>query len=224
VSRSAASSRRDAVLTAISAALGTGGGAPLDVALDQAREAVSAGVLSRPEVEEGLLQAYLFVGFPGVLDAFSAWRAGLPGGERSEAAPDDPLGGPGRESEREARGQEVCRTVYGSAYERLRSNVRRLHPDLDRWMILEGYGKVLGRPGLDLPTRELCVVALLAAAARAPQLHSHLRGALRSGAEEGRVRAALDTGLAHVADPARVEELEALWSRVRGSAGAAGER
>jgi 4-carboxymuconolactone decarboxylase len=45
-----------------------------------------------------------------------------------------------------ARGQEVCRAVYGGQYPRLRENVRDLHPDMERWMVEEGYGKVLGRP------------------------------------------------------------------------------
>ncbi len=46
----------------------------------------------------------------------------------------------------------------------------------------KGYGKVLGRPGLDLATRELCIVALLAVLRTPRQLYSHLRGALNAGA------------------------------------------
>jgi hypothetical protein len=56
-------------------------------------------------------------------------------------------------------------------------------------MIVEGYGKVLGRPGLDAgDVRELCIVALLAVAGRAAQLYSHLRGALNAGARRRRSR------------------------------------
>ena len=54
-----------------------------------------------------------------------------------------------------ARGEATCAAVYGPFYERLRLNIRALHPALDAWMIVEGYGKVLGRPGLDLARREL---------------------------------------------------------------------
>ena len=57
--------------------------------------------------------------------------------------------------EKTDRGEEVCRTVYGGQYEGLRRNVRDLHPDMERWMVVEGYGKVLGRPGLD-PQRRRC--------------------------------------------------------------------
>jgi 4-carboxymuconolactone decarboxylase len=66
-------------------------------------------------------------------------------------------------------------------YDRLRVNIRGLHPELDDWMIVEGYGKVLSRPGLDLPRRELCIVAACAASEQARQLHSHLHGALNVG-------------------------------------------
>ncbi len=200
-------------LAELSAAIGAGGGTPLAEALDGAREAAVRGSLTAAEVEETMLQAYLFVGFPGVLAAFTAWRERVPGGAAT-GAPEDPLAWLGREGDREARGEDVCRRVYGPAYERLRENVRQLHPDLDRWMIREGYGKVLGRPGLDLEVRELCIVALLAAAGRAPQLHSHLRGALRSGAGEGRIRAALEAGLSRLPGEDERRRLEELWERV----------
>ena len=39
------------------------------------------------------------------------------------------------------------------------ANIKALHPALDTWMIVDGYGKVLGRPQLDLARRELCVIA-----------------------------------------------------------------
>jgi 4-carboxymuconolactone decarboxylase len=137
-------------------------------------------------VDEALLQAHLFIGFPDALNAFFAWR---------EIEPH-----PGAEAEGERsfleRGEEVCATVYGESYEPLRGNVRQLHPDLDLWMVSGGYGRVLGRPGLDLATRELCVVALLAAWEAPRQLHSHLRGALNAGAASDEVEEALEAGLA----------------------------
>jgi 4-carboxymuconolactone decarboxylase len=77
-------------------------------------------------------------------------------------------------------------------YERLRLNVRDLHPALDSWMVVDGYGKVLGRPGLDLQRRELCIVAACAAMGQDRQLHSHLRGALNVGVEPSALRATLD--------------------------------
>ena len=54
-------------------------------------------------------------------------------------------------------GEATCATVYGDHYKRLRQNINRLHPELDEWMIVEGYGKILSRPGLELRLRELCI-------------------------------------------------------------------
>ena len=81
-------------------------------------------------------------------------------------------------------------------------------------MVVEGYGKVLGRPGLDLITRELCIVALLASQDSGPQVYSHLRGALNAGADESDVDEAVRRLLGSLpAERARV--LSEQWSTVR---------
>ena len=137
-------------------------------------------------VEEIILQSYLFAGFPRALNAARAWRAAsgrLAPAEDAEVADLDGW---------RARGEETCAVVYGDSYEKLRQNIRDLHPALDEWMIVDGYGKVLSRPGVDLRTRELCVVAACAVSGQQRQLHSHLRGALNSGASVGEISAVLD--------------------------------
>ena len=48
-------------------------------------------------------------------------------------------------------------------------------------MIIEGYGKVLSRPGLDIGIRELSIVAFLIAENRPKQLRSHMQGAINVG-------------------------------------------
>ena len=77
-------------------------------------------------------------------------------------------------------------------YEKLRGNIRQLHPALDEWMIIDGYGKVLSRPNVDLRTRELCVVAACATSGQQRQLHSHLHGALNVGSSAVEIGAVLD--------------------------------
>ena len=63
-----------------------------------------------------------------------------------------------------------------------------LHPLLDRMMIENGYGRVMSRTGeLSMRMRELCVVAALSGQNVAPQLTSHIRGAMRCGASEEEV-------------------------------------
>src|ERR1044071_1641158 len=104
-----------------------------------------------PWVEELILQSILFCGYPRALVAFMVWRkfSGV-------SAPQDDV-----ESRYDhvgtwtTRGEETCALIYGDNYLKLRDSVRVLHPALDGWMITEGYGRTLGRPGLDLTRREL---------------------------------------------------------------------
>ena len=139
-------------------------------------------------VEEIVLQSYLFAGFPRALNAARAWRA-----VSGRAAPDDDEEATAKDLRVwRQRGEETCAIVYGDHYEKLRRNIRELHPALDEWMIVDGYGKVLSRPGVDLRTRELCVVAACAVSGQQRQLHSHLHGALNAGSSAEEVGAVLD--------------------------------
>ncbi len=158
------------------------------------------------QVEEILLQAHLFLGFPAAVNALSAWRevSGLP-------AP------PGREESSHTlaeRGRDVCRRVYGSRYEDLRKGVAALHPDIDRWMVEDGYGKVLGREELPLKARELAIVGLLAVLDTPVQLYSHLRGALAVGASAAEVQEGLES-VKEFMGPATADRAFECWVRVR---------
>ena len=174
-------------------------------ALAAAMEALS-GASDAIAVEEALLQSYLFVGYPVALNTLALWRArsGRPAPLPSED--DWELW--------TRRGADVCRQVYGGQYGELRENVRALHPDLKRWMVAEGYGKVLGRGGLDLRERELCIVAMLVVLDTPWQLYSHLRSALSTGASEAEAEEALREAFRYAAAPAR-ERAWAVWERVR---------
>lgn len=157
----------------------------------QMRDAlVRAATECRPEwVEEVVLQSYLFAGFPRALNAAREWRR--ISGRRAPAT--DEGEDFGKAAHWRAEGEKTCATVYGPFYERLRHNIRELHPALDAWIIVEGYGKVLSRPALDLKRRELCIVSACATARQDRQLHSHLHGAIHAGASPAEVAAALDT-------------------------------
>jgi 4-carboxymuconolactone decarboxylase len=161
-------------------------------------------------VEEVILQTYLFAGFPRALNAAREWRRisgrEAPAQDEGTALHPDGL---------IQRGEATCATVYGPFYERLRHNIRALHPALDSWMIVEGYGKVLGRPALDLARRELCVVAACAIARQDRQLHSHLHGALHAGASPAQVDGAL-VAVADLLAPDDVKRYVGLWARVQG--------
>lgn len=189
-------------LIGVSAALATRNEAVIQDALRHAVRNTEAAA-----VDEVILQSHLFVGFPDALNALLIWRE-IAG---TSPAPADPEETP---PVWERRGAEVCAAVYGGKYAKLRENVSALHPDLDRWMVVGGYGRVIGRGGLDLVTRELCIAALLAVWGVPRQLHSHLRGALNVGARVAEVDHAVQIACT-LLDPPRAEGVRALWDEVR---------
>jgi 4-carboxymuconolactone decarboxylase len=178
------------------------------------REALAeaSGTVRREWVEELILQSYLFCGFPRSLNAMREWRRLT--GERTDSRAE-----PGDMEEWRRRGEETCRLVYGAMYERLRVNIRDLHPELDEWMIVEGYGKVLSRPGLDLARRELCIVAACVASKQDRQLHSHLHGALNVGVAASVVTEAIEA-LVDEVPASSIATARLLWRRVQGQTGA----
>lgn len=153
-------------------------------------------------VEELLLQSYLFCGFPRTLNATREWRriSGVSAPAATPAAaPAVPDGGEQYERWR-AQGEATCAVVYGQFYEKLRHNIVALHPELDEWMVVEGYGKILSRPGLALTLRELCIVAACVAGSQDRQLHSHLHGSLNAGVPAAELRLSLEALRGVVAD------------------------
>lgn len=196
---------RVCALVEVSAALAAGDVDRLEAALRSAD-----GVAGPAEIEEILLQSYLFLGYPTALRGLGVWRrvSGVPA--PAQAAADD--------AEWESRGVATCERVYAGQYGRLRRNIAALHPDMERWMLTEGYGKVLGRPGLDLVAREASIVALLAGQDAEPQLFSHLRGALNVGADETLMTAVVDQ-LAESLPAERAAALTGQWAAVRARRG-----
>jgi 4-carboxymuconolactone decarboxylase len=190
-----------AVLVRLSAEIARGADADFDPVFG---DAVSEADVV--EVEEALLQSYLFLGYPAALNAIAAWRR-YTGKAPPVEVDDDPEAWA-------ARGEAVCRRVYGSAYPSLRDNIAGLRPEMDLWMVQEGYGKVLGRPGLELWRRECCIVAVLAVLGAGPQLRSHLRGALRTGASVTVVEGVLTAVMPAVPERRR-GTVEEVWHRVR---------
>ncbi len=163
-------------------------------------------------LEELVLSAVLFAGFPRALVAAAALRglvpevAGDPGDADDYAAWPAWLG----------RGEATCRAVYGANYDRLRANVRALHPALDAWIVMDGYGRTVSRPGLDLKRREFCAIAMLVPQRVPRQLRSHLHGALNAGATPAEVDAVLDIVSRMAGVPgSRAVAARRLWTELR---------
>lgn len=130
----------------------------------------SEGVLDQTAVEEAVLQTLLFAGFPKTIEALKQVRKYFPQTSSQVHVPDH----------REA-GYTTSGVIYGKHHSRLIQVMDELHPDLTRWMIEAGYGRVLSRPGLSLQDREMAVVATLMASGMVSQYRAHIRGALFVG-------------------------------------------
>ncbi len=160
-------------------------------------------------LDELVLQSVLMVGYPRALAAAGLVREAL--GEPAESLED------GRDlglvPAWADRGETTCRTIYGANYDKLRANVRRLHPALDAWMVVEGYGRTLSRPGLDLVRRELAVIAQVTVLGAERQLHSHFRGALNAGASALSITATLELAAVD-ATPEAAARARRLWERI----------
>ena len=84
--------------------------------------------------------------------------------------------------DRYRRGWEKLKEVDGEAGERVVDSLKDIAPDFARLLIEFPFGDIYSRPGLDLKSREIAVVAALTALGNAvPQLKVHIHGALNVG-------------------------------------------
>lgn len=125
---------------------------------------------SPSKIYEAILQTYLFAGFPSALISLkkiNKYRSNISSYDGYDI------------KKYQTRGKKNCKIIYGNKYEKLISNVKSFSPELSEWLIVEGYGKVLGRKGLTLKEREVCIVSILSALKFEDQLYSHINGAFR---------------------------------------------
>jgi alkylhydroperoxidase/carboxymuconolactone decarboxylase family protein YurZ len=163
----------------------------------------------RAAFEEVALMLTLYAGYPSAIESLRTLD------ERWPARP--PSAGEVPEDERARRGLATLARIYGTARPALLRGLARLHPALASWVVDHGYGRVLARERLDLRTRELITVALLAAGGWERQLASHVLGATRAGATPAEVRAMVREGRAAARRPALVRE-EAVFRLARARA------
>jgi len=78
-------------------------------------------------------------------------------------------------------GLAMLAKVDGSVGEKVIESLKDIAPDFGRYLV-ECFGDIYSRPGLDLKSREIAVVAALTALGTAgPQLRVHLHAALNVG-------------------------------------------
>ncbi|MDZ4723485.1 MAG: hypothetical protein SGI97_06240 [candidate division Zixibacteria bacterium] len=136
--------------------------------------------IARTALYEVMLQSYLFLGFPRMLTAAESLAESWP-----EESNDSTVN---QYTSKETtkwftEGTELYKRVYAGNFEKLQHRITGFAPEAFRWMIHDGYGKVLSRPGLSIIERELAIMAYLIVDFRPRQLVSHIRGALNLGAQ-----------------------------------------
>ena len=121
-------------------------------------------------IEEAILQTLLFAGFPKTIEALKQLRIHFPVKHAPKQVDDHRLAG-----------EKTSKIIYGKYHSKLTKVMDELHPDLTRWMIEDGYGRVLSRSGLTLQEREISVLASLMTSGMINQFRAHIRGALYAG-------------------------------------------
>lgn len=103
-------------------------------------------------------------------------------------------------------GLELRRQVIGEDYvDRALAGATDFTRPLQDRITEFAWGTVWSRSGLDLRTRSLVTVAMLAALNRPAELRLHLRGALRNGATWEEIREALLQVAVYAGTPAAVD-------------------
>jgi len=127
-------------------------------------------VIDQEAVEEVVLQTLLFAGFPKTIEAMKIVRKYYPQAGKAKQV-----------GNHEEAGFKISKAIYGKHHPKLIRIMDDLHPDLRRWMIEDGYGRVLSRPGLSIKDREIAVLASLMAGGMPNQYLAHLRACVFVG-------------------------------------------
>jgi 4-carboxymuconolactone decarboxylase len=87
--------------------------------------------------------------------------------------------------------------------------------EIDKFLSAACFGDVWARPGLDLKTRRLLTIAIVAALGRERQLRAHLAGALQDGISLEEIRETVVHVIPYAGFPAGLTGLELLSEAVK---------
>lgn len=137
---------------------------------------IGQNIVTEQEIYEALLQIYLFAGFPAAIESLAVYNALLKDKKI-------PVISEKYDVKRfRERGEILCRNIYTTVHDKMRNRLASISPELDEWMVVEGYGKTLSREGLTPKKRELITATSLIVLGWENQLYSHIRGAIAVGA------------------------------------------
>jgi 4-carboxymuconolactone decarboxylase len=160
---------------------------------------------------EILLQGYLFCGYPRAIESFYCLNEVLTA--KGLFLPSDmPI--PQVDAQKaQIRGKILAGQINKDKFPKIYDKITSLSPDLGYLMLVEGYGNILCRSGMDIKARELAVVSSLSASGAIRQLNSHIRGALNVGCSKTEVREAILTGLPWIGKRKVCKSLS-IWSEI----------
>lgn len=89
---------------------------------------------------------------------------------------------------RRDRGKEIMDRLDPDATRNLRQSLQDIAPDVIDFVLEFAYGDIMAREGLDLKTRELCIIASLTAMGGCEhELRIHLKKAIHIGVTEKQI-------------------------------------
>jgi 4-carboxymuconolactone decarboxylase len=146
--------------------------------------------VARKTIREIILQSHLFVGYPAMIEAarlFASFHSAKKSSTKSPAPYST------AEIARWHReGSDKIRRLYGAQFPPLVSYVNSFSPQILTWMVNDGYGRVLSRPGASFRLRELSTVATLTVTGYENQLLAHIRGTVNIGIEPSLIAQTID--------------------------------
>lgn len=115
-------------------------------------------------------------------------------------------------------GLAMRKQVMGDTYvDRAFEQVDDFTRPLQEFVTRNAWGTVWCRDGLDMKTRSLVTISMLAALGRAQELKGHVRGALNNGASVDEIREVLLHSAVYCGMPAAMEAFRAAHEVVRQS-------
>lgn len=108
------------------------------------------------------------------------------------------------------RGWDKLKEIDGEAGERVVKGLEAIAPDLGRYIIEFAFGDIYSRPGLDLRSREIAVIAALTALGNArPQLMVHINAGLNVGLSREEIVEVIIQMSAYAGFPAALNAIDA---------------
>jgi 4-carboxymuconolactone decarboxylase len=124
--------------------------------------------------------------------------------------PDDAVFQAGIETRTQVMGSEFVDRAFGNATE--------YTMPMQEFSTRNAWGNVWQRPGLDLKTRSLVTVAMLAALGKQQELKGHVRGALNNGATPDELREVMLHATVYCGFPTAIEAFRSVTEVVESKA------